>query len=309
MLKRYSLKETIPNLMEEEFLLGSQGPDIFFFCRMFPWQKGKGLYKFGSVLHVDKPSALFFEMSRICRDKKQQYYSEVLSYCLGMCCHYCLDRAAHPYVNYSVEKMDALRKRGRAFKYHAEIESMLDVIVLRDIDRKLMSEISLPDCIPLGEHTGEAVAQLYIRLLKVLYSVELPQKTANLLVPDFRYAMGILNDPCRVKRPLAAAVERLLISPRILGDRLTAGSASAYLRPLSEELDYDYANTSHSRWHNPAQREESSNESFFEIFERAMSDAESLILQFLRAANGEDVDFAALTEERTFSYGAAYRSE
>ena len=41
-------------LCENAVYIGSQGPDIFFFHRTFPWQKGKPLRAAGSAMHRAK---------------------------------------------------------------------------------------------------------------------------------------------------------------------------------------------------------------------------------------------------------------
>ena len=41
-------------LNKDAVLIGTQGPDIFFFHRALPWQKGKTLRKAGSAMHRAK---------------------------------------------------------------------------------------------------------------------------------------------------------------------------------------------------------------------------------------------------------------
>ncbi len=75
------------------FRLGFQGPDVLFYYR--PLQKNE-ISSLGVRLHCQSGGALF---SRLCEQLRQREDRAMLSYMLGVCCHYTLDRACHPYVN------------------------------------------------------------------------------------------------------------------------------------------------------------------------------------------------------------------
>ena len=49
----------IPVVHPDAALIGAQGPDIFFFHRVMPWQRGVSYARQGSLLHKRSPARLF----------------------------------------------------------------------------------------------------------------------------------------------------------------------------------------------------------------------------------------------------------
>lgn len=290
----------MPNILREEFLLGSQGPDILFFHRLLPWLPGRALKGFGNAIHDDVPSKFFEALLDSTCEPQQPHYDAAMSYALGMCCHYALDSAAHPYVNWCVDYLADNDPRGRKFKYHGEIESMLDIMTLRQYENSTTSELDLKECFPQGENTRETVARIYEYIIERLYGVSISSRQALQLTGDARAVAAFLSDRTLVKRPVIEFAENIL-SPY----GLPGGIVSAYMRSLTEKLNFDYGNVCNNQWYNPQSPDETSSESFYEIFERALENAVKICCAFADAAGGMRVDFAALTEERSFSYGCA----
>ena len=133
---------------QNAFLWGAQGPDFFFTHRFFPWQKGESLKEIGERLHQTPPSSIF--------DFAQEYENGErgndvsLSYVLGFLCHYALDSTAHPFVNYSAEMLHELVKPSTVETCHHEVESNLDVVLLRYERAELPTDFSLKRAVPRG---------------------------------------------------------------------------------------------------------------------------------------------------------------
>ena len=83
-------------LNKDAVLIGTQGPDIFFFHRALPWQKGKMLRKAGSAMHRAKCGEILDCFRRCCDQKKDNSIAK--SYVYGFILHYALDRICHPYI-------------------------------------------------------------------------------------------------------------------------------------------------------------------------------------------------------------------
>ncbi len=75
------------------FRLGFQGPDVLFYYRPL---KKNDISAYGVQIHRQS-GKLFF--SRLCQTYRENREPALLSYALGACCHYTLDRLCHPYVN------------------------------------------------------------------------------------------------------------------------------------------------------------------------------------------------------------------
>ena len=101
------------------------GPDIWFSYR-FWWPKGqKGRPERGNMMQHHKSGAFLLALAK--RIPKGDAGSPLFSYLSGFICHYCLDRAAHPYIIYRSGEYDGtaatLSNRGN----HMRLERALDL--------------------------------------------------------------------------------------------------------------------------------------------------------------------------------------
>ena len=249
--------------------------------------------EYGSRLHEDSPSRFFGELAALLRLYRGENYDAILGYAFGMCCHYAYDRTAHPYVLWLEREMKLSDERGENYHYHGEIESMLDIILLRHDKELLVNDISLSACMPADKASRGAIETVYTRLLPQLYGTTPEAKSISQLVPDARAAAKWLNDRTLIKRPMIASLEKLFGAH---------GAASAYMRPMLEDMEHDYANVGHADWHNIYAPEETSDADFFELTDTAEADSLNMIGLFSTACR-EPIDFTAFTGERTLSYG------
>lgn len=108
------LPEEVKNIIrsrKKEYILGLQGPDIFFYH--LPFVKNK-VFQRGIELH-DNDAYSFFQRS--IEEYKKKPTKALLAYLLGFACHFILDSTCHPFI-YKVQE--------RAHLSHSEIESCLD---------------------------------------------------------------------------------------------------------------------------------------------------------------------------------------
>ncbi|MGN1201828.1 MAG: zinc dependent phospholipase C family protein, partial [Eubacterium sp.] len=123
------LKETADfEIKEDAVLFGTQGPDIFFFHRIFPWMPGKPLLKYGSMLHRAKPDRLFENMREYFRVSDNKDVAQ--SYVYGFILHYALDRNCHPYVYCLQNKITDKHKLTNPHSAHNTVEFSLDSYLL-----------------------------------------------------------------------------------------------------------------------------------------------------------------------------------
>lgn len=94
----------IPIADRDAALIGAQGPDIFFFHRVMPWQRGVSYARQGSLLHKRSPARLF-EAFRAVLNRETAQREQMLGYVEGFFCHYALDRSIHPFVYYWQEQL------------------------------------------------------------------------------------------------------------------------------------------------------------------------------------------------------------
>lgn len=277
-------KNSIPNLNKDAFMWGAQGPDILYCHRLFPWQLGKSLRNYGIKLHKDPPSKTLQSMQKY---DKNTHDPIALSYIYGFLCHYSFDRTAHPYVNYHAYTMHKKMPIQTMRVYHHEIETALDIIVLRRETGMIPPEFDLKSALPKNSEVQEKIAELYAFVLHDLYDTKIEKELTLQATNDARTAYGKLNDKTAIKKRLLEKLERRSKWGKII---------SSNIRSIMEDPDYDYANTSHADWHWPMLNPEQHKDDFFDLYHKSAEEAKYLIQKFLKTK-----DMAALTKDITFS--------
>ena len=271
-------------LCRDAFLWGAQGPDYLYCHRYLPWQHGKSLREYAEKLHREKPSKIFAAMRDYYNTTNQD--SMILSYLYGFICHYCLDRTGHPFINYGTKVMLEQEPQQDEEILHNQIESSLDVIMLRYEKAKLPIEFSLKWTVPKNRVIQQKIADLYGYVLKQLFGLE--EESALLLqaTDDCRKIFGLLNDRTTIKKPLMERFEA----------RKGRHSISCHIRGMSEGDTYDYANILLADWHWPMDSNAQRNENFIDLYEYSVTESIEQIDHFLSTD-----DFSKQTNEIAFA--------
>ncbi len=275
--------------------VGAQGPDLFFFHRVLPWEPGVSFAKQGSLLHKISPAKLFEAFRAGINRASGEDRAAMIGYVEGFFCHYALDRAAHPFVYYWQEE---LRREQPGYgttdhQYHFRIESALDTITLRRETGRLVRDFKLASVIPSGSSGGwMAMGRLYQPIFARLLGCPGAQAGQIALAPrDMRRVVSLMTDRTLLK-------QRLLIAPVEKLARKGA-FASSLMRP-ADTRDWDYANEGHARWVNPFDTAYESTDSFFDLFDLAACEATDMILAFLDALSS-GASMADITQDRGFA--------
>ncbi|MGN0475541.1 MAG: zinc dependent phospholipase C family protein [Acutalibacteraceae bacterium] len=269
--------EEFPNVNKEAFLWGCQGPDIFFYHRQMPWQSKDSLSSFGNHLHELDPVHFFRSLSKICRYCAELKDSDLIfSYALGHCCHYSYDRKLHPLVYYNTALLEKTDRRGFDYKYHADIEANMDIILLSHEGGKLIGDINIKDTLPQFPHSNEVIARLYKLMFRDIFGLHPSDFSLYTLAGDFVLNMGLLDDKYAVKKPLISSVEKLLPNIR-------EGALSGLIHAKAADLEFDYGNLCKNMWFNPSDRSERYTMSLYEITDAAEDDTWEFMRLFAEA--------------------------
>lgn len=275
------------------FFTGAQGPDIFFFHRVFPWQWGAGHTYIGKKLHCTSPALLFEELGNILNTQAPNY-DAVLSYIMGFFCHYALDRKAHPFIYWSQSRLalDDPAYGTNDYQYHFRIESALDTMFLRRQTGRLIGSFNLMSVLPRAARSAyPAIGCMYRKLLLELFGIEIPPVLLAHAPSDMRHALFFMDDRTTLRRKLIyRPAEKLLRCGRPF---------TSLLKP-NHTGDWDYANLSHSMWSNPYDSRLISTDSFFDLYDSALNEACGMIAGFLNALpSGKTMK--EITQDRGFS--------
>ncbi|MDP4120605.1 MAG: hypothetical protein Q8876_06080 [Bacillota bacterium] len=147
-----------------------------------------------------------------------------------------------------------------------EIESNLDIIILRYETGKLPFEIKLNETVPLNENT-EKIAKAFSELL-LKYQVS--SSDIKKKMEQYHLSLKKLYDRTGIKKNMALALEKRKKSPPEM---------SSKIRSMTEESGIDFANVTNGKWKcgNTVRTD-----SFIDLFEAAYKKAkEEIVLQII----------------------------
>lgn len=266
------------DLNEEALMTGTQGPDIFFFHRVFPWMPGKPLRKTGSELHRSKPADILENMRDYCNNISKQK-DIATSYIYGFIMHYALDRLCHPYVYCLQNKIVEKNPLTNPHTAHNTVEFSMDTYLLNK--RYGIAEPALFDTactVCEDEKVLAEIGRLYNYVVPRVLGIEIDESTAATAIKDMKRVQSATFDATGLKRKFLNAAE-FMIAPFSKNYKF-----SAMLRPRDLEKAKKYGNIDNRNWQSPFDNSYH-NESFEDLFEIAKEDAKKLIAEFSSGAD------------------------
>ncbi len=270
-------------LNENAVLVGAQGPDIFFFHRVFPWQSGKSLRKVGSIMHREKFGDMIDAFCNYCSSLNDSLdISVAKSYMYGFILHYALDRNCHPYIFKIQDEITKLHKDENPHSVHNTIEFSFDSLLIKE---KLGFEN------PLSFNTAETLNYTVYekqQMAKALASFNkvIPAKfnaiQIETAIDDLKYAQHMMNSVTTNEFKTICFLERA-VSPFTKNFKV-----SSMFRTNDLENAEKYVNINNDNWISPYESK-NRNESFFDLYELSKTDAEKMIDAFNNGLSGEEI--------------------
>ena len=266
---------------ENAVLIGTQGPDIFFFHRIFPWMKGKSFRKIGSLLHRARPSDILDAMREYCSFSQSECIAK--SYIYGFILHYALDRKCHPFVYSYQEKMIKNNPATNPHTAHNIIEHSMDAYLLNKRFGVAEPVVFDTACtITNDADISLEIGKLYSFMLPRILGISIKPSDIVTAVNDTKTVQKYVLDATGKKRFFVGIFENAL-SPISKNYKFTA-----LMRPRDLEKAKKYGNINHEIWFSPFDSYEH-NESFEDLFELAKQDAKIMIARFQAGDNTEEI--------------------
>jgi len=286
---------------KELFILGCQGPDIFFYNDFWPWNRNKRGPKVGSHMHLEKTGDFFMEgLKYIKRNKHEKKDIEALfTYLSGFMCHFALDKKSHPYIFYFTGEYDKARPETVQYKgYHKRLELIIDTILLKEKRGIKSYNYSIRGKIDVGKSLPESITNFYDYAFKEIYGLNIDRGLANSSYKDIKKVFKLIYDPLGVKKGLLHTLD-FFVNDRVKYSNLT------YPRKIDESIDY--MNRNHNMWIHPCDKNEIHEESFYDLYKEALEDSKEMIASSIRflQKNKKMEDFKKLFPNVTYSTGKA----
>lgn len=282
-------KEMIP-IVEEKMhtkldrnavMIGAQGPDIFFFHRAFPWQKGKTLRSAGSIMHRSKCGDI---VDRFRKHIETQGFSEISqSYIYGFLMHYALDRTCHPYVYFMQNVITDKFKRMNPKSVHNMIEASIDSVMINRIENEDKPRaFNTENTFNFTQDELLIASSVIESASEIVSPIKYSQSDAATAIEDTKAAQKIMNDKNGRKHACLDIAEKI-VAPITKNFKI-----SSFLRTDDLENAYKYVNIYNRGWKSPFGGS-IRRESFFDLFEKSKSDALDMIIGFEKGLTGFDI--------------------
>lgn len=222
------------------FNLGAQGPDPFFYHNFWPWIKDKSVVKIGGKLHTEHCGEFIIEMLKYLKNNDDDLLKY---YVLGFISHHILDRNTHPYIIY---------RSGEEGNKHQKLEVIIDTLLMKEFNNLETWKTPVYKRIYVGKNLPTIIVSTMSFLLKKVHGIDTPNlsEIINQSYQDMVKALRVLFDPTGIKN-------------KVLGNLI---SPFSYTKNIP---DKDFLNIYRNESVHPAIMEEKSNESFYDIFDRA----------------------------------------
>lgn len=242
------------------YLLGSNGPDILFYYNVFPWQNQKLNQKvadYGHIIHETKINAFYNVAAEFILRIQDETRQEILiSYLAGHLQHWALDTLAHPFVFYRSGEL-----KGETRYDHYRYESMLDALMLMYVKGRKLTDTQAKRFVDVSLEERRVIASFYQRILQKVFGIVENQEVIESAIASSKAVLNYLYDPHIVKLPLIKAYEKAINKPWAFSSHVVSSKIDA---------KYDVLNLKHEVWSNPTDINDTSTQSFVDLYNESI---------------------------------------
>lgn len=215
------------------FRWGAQGPDILFFHRPLT---ETNINRIGHRMHEERTGRMFQALTDECARSRTP---EATAYLLGYCCHYILDRTAHPFVTYIANyRIDPLYPQLSLSAQHNLCEAELDRALIAAAHGGNPADYPAHMLLSYDNKTATIIGTILSRAIWSVYGTRVPVPAIKASMRSMIHVQHMLHDRSGRRHSVLSWLEhRLHIS----------GDFSSLIRPLTP-LDTDCTNHSHQPW-------------------------------------------------------------
>ena len=233
------------------FFLGAQGPDIFFYHRIFPWYKKSKLKRIGDQVHSEKVNDFFMSGLKHIESMPASDHKRILkAYFLGFMTHYAVDIHTHPYIFYY-----SGHEGGYNHKYY---EVFLDTCMAYKTDF-----VYAPTHRKIKTNKKEKIiiGNFLSSVLREVFALEDVSKDISQALGDMTLVLAMLYDRRHIKRPLLNKIDDMTQSK---------GKIKTAVFPMKLEDTIDYLNNEHDQWFHPCKPHNPSRASFEDLLDQSV---------------------------------------
>lgn len=215
------------------FRWGAQGPDVLFFHHPLT---ENNVNRTGHQMHEERVGRMFQALTAECA---RSHTPEATAYLLGYCCHYILDRSAHPFVTYIANyRIDPLYPQLSLSAQHNLCEAELDRALIAAAHGGNPADYPAHMILSYDNKTAAILSGILSRAIWTVYGTRVSASAIKSSMHTMIHVQHMLRDRSGRRHTALSWLEhRLHIS----------GDFSSLIRPLAP-IGADCTNSSHQPW-------------------------------------------------------------
>ena len=275
------------------FLLGSNGPDMLFYYKAFPWQDqklNKHVKEFGDAVHREHINDFYnHALGFILKTKDEHRKTVLISYMAGHFLHWSLDTLAHPFVFYRSGPL-----KGKSKYWHYRYESMLDALMVTYVKKRDMKSLKAYRFVDVSDDEKRIISSFYQQMLADVFGIYTKPEIIASSISSFKSMLKFLYDPRNLITPLIEKLENKMAEPWAFTSHIVNSDIDA---------KFDVLNLRRDTWANPTDQVDISNQSFIDLYNESIDLGVELLKEFDEALLGKRDNFDDLLENRQYLTG------
>lgn len=269
-LNNKSKKNLLPYI--EQLKTFAQGPDVLYFYNSINFFKGKNIKNLGHYMHSHNTKDFFVNIISFIKKNHLEEDYEVISYLYGTICHYVLDYTTHPFIFYKTGIVN--KKKKETFKYaglHNDMESYIDAYYIY-IKEKIKPRNFKVHKYALNTYKfSSSLSNVINYTFSKTYNYDKASLFYLKSIKQMRIVYYLMRyDPLGIKKIIYKIFNIFIRNPKFKNM-----SISYNIDPLNK---INYLNLNKNYWNNPTNKDIISNDSFIELYDKAIKTALSIII-------------------------------
>lgn len=274
-----------------------QSTDSLMFYNLFSVLPGKKIRNFQKYFHTNKTQEFFVNLINYIKENDYIEDIDVNSFLVGTICHYVLDSTVHPYIYY---KTGYFNKNDKStYKYnnvHAFMETFLDNDMIKRREsinpyKFNISKFSF-DTSKFSNELKDTIKYTF----KETYDVDNMDKIYYKSLKQMRNSIFIFRqDRYGIKKFFYK------LADTFTSKRVFRFEAISYHYPLNDR--HNFLNENHKLWRNPSDYSLTSEESFLDLYLRALKLAKVMVCASFDYINGKDIELEKVFVNKSYITG------
>lgn len=246
---------------KEIFELFAQGFDLFHFYEFFRFKK----YNLSDCFHETNTDTYFLTLIKNIKKNKLTQNNEILASLYGHLSHYVLDSNCHPFIIYksgiyNKQKSDTLKYNG----LHTSMEMQIDAYLYESRTQKKFKNFKIHKNLITRKKLSRDLLNLLNNTYKQVHNIDNSgikyQKGHKIMYYSYKY---LIEDPTGIKTTLYKFID--ILTPKKEG---IFKNYSSHITKINQSI----FNNEHNIWYNPWLKNETSTESFFDLYNKSLEE-------------------------------------